>query len=692
MTVNLSMFAGVGAQFFDGNGNPLSGGKVYSYQAGTTTPQTTYTTSAGNVAHANPIILDSAGRVPSGGEIWLTDSQDYKFIVNTSADVLVATYDNVAGNGSGILSALAASNGSSLIGFIQAGTGAVARTVQAKLRETISVKDFGAVGDGVTNDTVAIQAAINHAVSVAPCRVVFPSATYLCNAPLGSFTGSNIEIDLQGSTLDFSGVSLASTGPLLEFTGSYDNTAALTSNASAGNKTLAVNSTNFAEGDMVRVYSNAIWDSTRTSTRTGEISFVETVPSASSVDVTTELQQGYTTANAATLQKLTPVKNIVIRNGVVKGPLGNDELLGLRIRVGESCLIENIKSYDVDKIHVQLTDCVFSKVTKCHFEQSNHSSQAYGVSFADACQDCTAIDNSFVDVRHSLSTNNNVSTSYGIVRRILFANNIVSDSAKATGGSGGDAIDTHAGAEDIFILGNTVNSSSNYGVNFEARTGAVSNNYIKNTASGGININPRADSASTITVTGNTLLNIGDAAAEYGILVVAQTADMVNCVISGNRAVSFAQPVRVIGTSPYTVSRLAISGNTVQKSSASTTLNGIEVERANYASVTGNSVLAGAVGVILTDCNNSTITGNTVEITNTSGANGWGVRLSGTGEYNCVSSNAIKYSATGITTLLGVTFASPTITYSGAWNNVTQGFTTPVSIGAGTGNVAANNI
>jgi hypothetical protein len=98
MAVNLSAFGGVGWQFFDNNGVILSGGLIYTYAAGTTTPVASYTTSAGNVAHTNPIVLDSAGRVPSG-EIWLLPATIYKFVLKTSVGVTIATYDNVASSG-----------------------------------------------------------------------------------------------------------------------------------------------------------------------------------------------------------------------------------------------------------------------------------------------------------------------------------------------------------------------------------------------------------------------------------------------------------------------------------------------------------------------------------------------------------------------------------------------------------------
>ena len=98
MAVNLSAFGGVGWQFFDNNGVILTGGLIYTYAAGGTTPAATYTTSAGNVAHTNPIVLDSAGRVP-GGELWLLMATNYKFVLKTAAGVTIGTYDNVFGAG-----------------------------------------------------------------------------------------------------------------------------------------------------------------------------------------------------------------------------------------------------------------------------------------------------------------------------------------------------------------------------------------------------------------------------------------------------------------------------------------------------------------------------------------------------------------------------------------------------------------
>jgi len=91
-TVNLSSLAGSGSQFFDNSGVPLSGGLIYTYTAGGTTPLVTYTSSTGLTAHPNPIVLDSAGRI---NEIWIAEGTSYKFVVKTSTNVLIGTFDNL---------------------------------------------------------------------------------------------------------------------------------------------------------------------------------------------------------------------------------------------------------------------------------------------------------------------------------------------------------------------------------------------------------------------------------------------------------------------------------------------------------------------------------------------------------------------------------------------------------------------
>ena len=256
-----SLFAGIGAQLFDNNGNPLSGGKLFTYLAGTTTPIAVYTSEAANIAHPNPIILDSAGRVPTG-EIWLKegDAQYYKFVVSTSANVVLNTYDFVPGTYNSqildnFIADIAAPTGSSLVGFIQTGTGAVATTVLQKAREWVSPADFGAVGNANasgtlgTNDNAAfvlLEAAFTNTL------VNLEGKIYLVNSPIphanqyvnGEFVVAAATTDDQPANFAIGqGSFLDNTFVPRQFPSSTLNFAAGNFNTAVGNNAMANNTT-----------------------------------------------------------------------------------------------------------------------------------------------------------------------------------------------------------------------------------------------------------------------------------------------------------------------------------------------------------------------------------------------------------------------------------------------------------------
>ncbi len=149
-------------QYFTAGGIPLVGGKVYTYAAGTTTPLATYTTAAASTPNTNPVILDSRGEA----SIFFS-AANYKIVVKDSLDSTIWTQDNLPGDAAAsVLASLAASTGSSLVGHIASGTGAVATTVQSKLRQSVSVEDFGVTSGGTaTANTTAFRNALSSLTS-----------------------------------------------------------------------------------------------------------------------------------------------------------------------------------------------------------------------------------------------------------------------------------------------------------------------------------------------------------------------------------------------------------------------------------------------------------------------------------------------------------------------------------------------
>lgn len=552
-----------------------------------------------------------------------------------------------------------------------------------------SVEEFGAKGDGVTDDYTAIKNAITSLKTSGGGKLVFsPGKVYKCNSPLGLFEASNITIDFQGATLDFSSVAANVASDLIGFKGTYSTGVSLTVDATKSTRIVQVDTTGFAVGDMVRVYSNTIWDANRTSTKIGEIAFVESINSVAQLTLTTPLFDTYLVSASAKIEKLTPVENIHIRNGKIMGSAGNDEHYGIHIQLGRSCLIENMNTYRVDKRHIVLTDCIDSNVENCTIKVANHTSQAYGISFVDATRDCVARGNHFTHIRHALSTNNNVGWSWGIVRNLLWDGNTVLETSNDLSGGYGDAIDTHAGCEFLTIVNNVVNGCNGSGINIEGKSAIVANNRIMNVGMAGIYLRPYPDSPSQFIVTGNEItLGIGDSsgASDYGIYFLADMADCEYLEVANNTVESQVSPIW-LGGSTKKINKAVISGNATKtlRAGSSITLN-----NALLGAISGNAMESLTTGIYLSTLSGVSVTGNSVRIRGT-GSTGYGVFFNGTNESIVVSGNSLRNEGT-ITSSVGVALSSTT-TYSGVFGNVTRGFNTIVTLSTGTGNQQANNI
>ena len=172
-------------QFFDTNGDPLAGGLLYTYASGGTTPKATYTDATLGTPNANPVVLDSAGRA----DIWLTTGT-YKFVLKTSAGATVWTVDSIPDltsvqriRAAATLPATCSPSTGDLAVLTAGNTGmyrcsATNTWSHVDTLGMISVKDYGAVGNGTTDDTAAIQSAVAAAGTAGGGTVYFTQGTY----------------------------------------------------------------------------------------------------------------------------------------------------------------------------------------------------------------------------------------------------------------------------------------------------------------------------------------------------------------------------------------------------------------------------------------------------------------------------------------------------------------------------------
>lgn len=167
----------------DNSANPGAGWKFYTYEPGTLTQKATYQDAALTTPNANPVVANSRGEVTMYG------AGLYRIILKDSNDVTIWDRDSVGND-------LADDSGAGQIGFIQSGTGAVARTAQDKMRESRSLDDFAGIdASGVDDSTSGVVAAFAWLSGGKRTLTGTPGAQYKVSA----------SIPVAGNTIAFDG-------------------------------------------------------------------------------------------------------------------------------------------------------------------------------------------------------------------------------------------------------------------------------------------------------------------------------------------------------------------------------------------------------------------------------------------------------------------------------------------------------
>lgn len=351
----------------------------------------TLSTANGATDEARAMVLNLTGTPGAARNVICPAVSKVYIVYNNTTGGFAQTIKTAAGSGVSVpngyaltvrcdgTNVVAVGTASTAMPFLQSGTGATTRSVQAKLRDTVSVKDFGAVGDGVTDDSAAVQAAINTMTTGG--TLVFPFGTYKINTSI-LVPYSNITIIGDGSTIDattlaYNGAVRGSGAVFRVVTPNSFNSTTLTATANQGSYTLALTSaTNFAVGQIVRCISTEV--QYRNSTAIAYYCDVNKIVNVSGLNLTLESPLQYTLtvpSYTVNVRSVLPIENISISGfnmlggGVRATPLANGNgPCGIYGQGVENISVKNCRFYGFQGIAVYVEWVQDFTVSDCYFE------------------------------------------------------------------------------------------------------------------------------------------------------------------------------------------------------------------------------------------------------------------------------------------------------------------------------------